>query len=256
MKHTAIVALILGICLLCSVDAQKLTFRFAHAIPDAGPVDVQVGGKTIFPAVKFGTVTTSVPLPSTDSLEVTVSTAITKTVLLQDTFIFTQPLTVAATGTLNDPANPADLFGYLDFPNVTPGKGDAAVRAINLIVNSPELNVDSTKVIKGTTQLLTETVAFPAATNYELIPASIYNLVIATTDNVNLIYKPGTAFGSKNFYTIFLFGDYSNTGDASKAAVDAARQGNYATVGTVRNLFLNVVNDDKQLLPVNVNEEL
>ena len=103
---------------------------------------------------------------------------------------------------------------------------------------------------------MTETLAFGVPTSYEIIPESIYNLIIATAeDDTKVIYKPGATFAAKNFYTIFLFGDYS-TGSASKAAIDAARAGNYATVGAVRNLFLNIQNDDKQLSTVKEYDEL
>ena len=90
----------LGTLLLCANAQSKQPLRFVHAIPDAGPVDVRVGGKTIFNNVKFGTVTTSVFLTTNEALDVSVVTAVTKSALLEDTFTFEGPLTIAAIGKL------------------------------------------------------------------------------------------------------------------------------------------------------------
>lgn len=178
--------------------------RVLHASPNAPEVDVYIDGQLVVEDLSFtnfsdysyleeGMHTIQVT-PTNDSSTVVIN----KMVDVPDDRIFT----IAAVGNLEN----IELLLIEDDINEVPSTKEATLRVVHLSPDAPSVNI----LANNTT--LFEDLNFKENTDYIKVPAGMYDIKVALSENGDIALSSKVNLKANRIYTIFAVGNPPNLG--------------------------------------------
>lgn len=175
--------------------------RVLHAVPDGEVVDVYINDTLFFSDMTFRQFSPYIYVPEGD-YQMSVYSAQTR-----ENPLISQPISIAKNKLLTiAKTGNAGTLRYLNIEEETqaPTQGSSRTRVVNLVPDSPEIN------IRYNGEIMFEDSDFREITDYKEISPGVYRIDLELLQNGKIVRTTRVNINADRIYTLYLLGNSAN----------------------------------------------